>query len=801
MDPAASVPELTASLHRRISAFQQGDADPVLERAAIMESSALMARASGPDGEIPIAVAVAVAWLRWCRFQALPENDDQVDLEASLKIFGQLAKIDLTLVPEELQPNWPGARIAPASEQAVQAAAGLLREAFDDDDAGKLDEAIEALRELAQSVPADDTNRRGVLGNLSVALRARWRAQAELSDLDEAVESARQATLLAGTENSHAMNYLQDLINVLDARYAETETDSDLNEIIQVGRRIMATMGDDEKLGASLQAFAIALLARANQTGSFDDTDELVDVRRRIVEIAPFDDQSRPAKLSELGNAFKARYGLAHRDSDLEMAVEVGRLAALMTPPDDPHRDAILWNLSNALYAMWQHSGKEKILAETIKRRRVVVDATDRESPYRASRLLGLSEVLLRHFERTRSESDGDEAVQFARQGISFTGPWEPARRTGLSQLRSSLQTRLEHAGSPADKEELVALDRFASGNAVMLGESAVSGRTPAEPPDLVAPGSVTRGIVIGGRSSYTADGGFSLSGTNPSARAAALYWDKLVWVYGNGMGQHGMGQEHEDGLRITVGLEPDVRELRELGHIQFVRRDVYHPCWDPHGPSVDHGHILGMSAQEFVSLEDIRIDRTAAEFNRGQPGETWSAGHLVSPVRATFLDASAESASALLLTMALPVPPLDLAVSAVLEFRQHNRELLVAFHDQIADLARSTADDVGDRLRDLRDSLAEIDARLARESTEQWTRITRVVLGGNGGTRSSELAGFLGGQTPYTPYAESLPAPTPGSMPLLTVVTVSPRMIAPGKMPDFHYLFDKEHSVALGRP
>jgi hypothetical protein len=808
MDADASIQEIVDSLNERISAFNRGDVDQVLDEQSIAEASALLTKGANEDGGIPLAVAVPVAWLHWCRFKALPENDDQADLRDAMQLFAELAKVNLALVPEELRQNWPGGRVTPESEVAYTAAVDLLRAAFDSDDAGQMDAAIDALSELAHTIPGDDENRPALLVNLGIALRARRNEKAGVDDLGKAVEAMREAVLLTSTSNPKLVDCLEHLISTLQIRFADTGSSSDLDEIIEVGRRIMILADDDADVGSSLDILADALDVRSERTGSLDDLDDMVDVYRRIVEITSATDPSMPAKLSNLGASFYSKYSRSDLSSDLEMAVEIGRFAILIASPDDPHRGVMLWSLSNALHDMWRRSGKEKLLNETVKRRREALAGTPEDSSYRAIRLQGLSDILLASFGHSLKISDIDESVQLARQAIAFTPFGSRVRGDALVQLRRALQARLDHAGATVDREELVSLDRFTHhGDAVLSGSAAnlvvnhaleINDRVPA-----ASAGPVVRGVVIGGHSSLTEGGGYSLSGTNVCIPAAALYWDKLAWTYGNGMGQHGMGEQHEEGLRIVVGLDPAAKELKDLKHLEFTRNDVYQPSWDPKTATVDHGRILGVPIDEFVALEDVRIDSTALEFNDRYTGESWSAGHVfsekVTNAVSELADLDAPRSSALLLTIALPVPSPDMPIATVLEFRRCNHGYLTAFHDALADLVHSTAADAGGRLEDLQRRLAEISRLLGQECAQRWARTTQIVLGVGDETWSANSAAFLEayrGKSTYAPYAGSLPKPTLDQLPLLSLFKVSRGKLLPNRVTDFYYLFAEEPEV-----
>ena len=383
----------------------------------------------------------------------------------------------------------------------------------------------------------------------------------------------------------------------------------------------------------------------------------------------------------------------------------------MATLPENPDRADVLSNVFNSLQVKWLRSDQEAVLAELIARGRDAVEATEDDDPYRADRLSALSGALLSRFERQRGETDADEAVKLCRQAIGATVAGQPSRTHALVKLRRTLQARLDHTGSSADPDEPAVLDRLMSSAESDLAQEPRQPRSgvpgTAGSGSAAPAGELVRGIVISDMITRSDEGGYIFSGENTSVRAVALYWDKAAWVYGNGA-----GYREEDGLRFVTGLRADGKDLERAGFLELVRRNVYHPAWDLGESAVDHGRILGVPIPEFAVMAEDRIRSMAIELNDDNASESWSIGQVTSYIT-KLPDPRTATRPALLLTMALPVPPDDIPVGHILDFRQRHRESLLGVRRAIENVANPAGADVSAALDDLRRCLSDVDRRL----------------------------------------------------------------------------------------
>ncbi|MGE6955127.1 hypothetical protein, partial [Staphylococcus capitis] len=118
--------ELIDDLTARITAFTNDDPGTVLDPAALITAESLLRLADNTDGGVPLPVAHVVAWLRWCRYLALPEGQDQEDLQAALALFAPIAQVAPEALPEPVRQHMSSFRQPTSADQVTAAAFELI---------------------------------------------------------------------------------------------------------------------------------------------------------------------------------------------------------------------------------------------------------------------------------------------------------------------------------------------------------------------------------------------------------------------------------------------------------------------------------------------------------------------------------------------------------------------------------------------------------------------------------------------------------------------------------------------------
>src|ERR1017187_4924560 len=138
-------------------------------------------------GEPDVEGFFYLGWLHWHRYVALPEGEDELDLELAVEMLGFcfFAGITLSSLPQSSLPHLV-ANVIPDAQR-------LLREAVDSADAEEISTAVHLWAQIAEALPDDEPARAGSLANVGAALHARFAQTGAPADLDEAIRVTREA--------------------------------------------------------------------------------------------------------------------------------------------------------------------------------------------------------------------------------------------------------------------------------------------------------------------------------------------------------------------------------------------------------------------------------------------------------------------------------------------------------------------------------------------------------------------------------------------------------------------------------
>ena len=169
----------------RLSAFSLDDPGSVLDPQAAAEARVLLSLVIHADGGMPLNAALAVAWLYWCRYLALPEGQGQNDLREAIALFSSIAQASPHAVPEPLRKHLPPVGGDTNADWHCDTAVDLLL-----NDPAALNLAI-ALLTIALDDTRDDHPNRGMyLNNMTSALLGRFQRAGAVQDLDQAIRAA-----------------------------------------------------------------------------------------------------------------------------------------------------------------------------------------------------------------------------------------------------------------------------------------------------------------------------------------------------------------------------------------------------------------------------------------------------------------------------------------------------------------------------------------------------------------------------------------------------------------------------------
>ena len=97
---------LMDSLHQRVVRYiDRQDPTGILDPRALDEAGQLAAAVYGSRGSSQAVDALSLlAWLHYCRYRALPDGQDQEDLQSAIELTGIIYAINPELVPPALLP-------------------------------------------------------------------------------------------------------------------------------------------------------------------------------------------------------------------------------------------------------------------------------------------------------------------------------------------------------------------------------------------------------------------------------------------------------------------------------------------------------------------------------------------------------------------------------------------------------------------------------------------------------------------------------------------------------------------------
>lgn len=257
---------LVAELDARIARHVNGDSSGVLDGQAL----ALVSELTGL-GEPDAGSVVRVAALHLCRYEALPREHGQVDLQVAQALYTKLHTVDPRLVSPEVREFFGLA-------SPLDCGIALLREY---ERAGRLDHLQRAISLFRQEVLEQRDDRADGLYSLGMALVRRFERTGQQADLNEAIELNRAALAATARHDPRRAGFQSGLADGLLRRFELTGGLSDLDEAIGIRREVVAVTARGPGRAGAVSALAVALSRRFERTGQPPDHDETVHAGRR----------------------------------------------------------------------------------------------------------------------------------------------------------------------------------------------------------------------------------------------------------------------------------------------------------------------------------------------------------------------------------------------------------------------------------------------------------------------------------------------------------------------------------------
>ena len=446
---------------------------------------------STPGWDRDLRARMALGWLHWFRYEALPAGQDAEEEEAALTALLPCFLADRGPMPEELLPDLAGAAFAEAASMLEQAAtlpdtgpvlavAGLYRRilaATPPDapanramalgmlgmalqilfertgDLADLDQAVEAGRQAADEMPAGHRGQLAVLINLAVALRMRYDRTGAASgrqDIDEAIAVLQRAATLTAAADSAAV--LVNLGGSLRARYDRYGDPADLEVAIDTARQALAAIPDYHPERPRLMGnLGVALAARFTLLGDSADLTESIGLLGQAMNRMPERSADRSLTASNLAASLWLRFEVNGTDSDLDRAIDMLRLALADPPANFAERARLFSNLSLGLWGRFQRFGTAADLDAAIDAGRRAIAALPAGDVNLALFHSNLSLALRVRFEQSAQPQDIETAVEAARASVANTTPGHLDRARRLTNLGNALREKATSTGADQD--------------------------------------------------------------------------------------------------------------------------------------------------------------------------------------------------------------------------------------------------------------------------------------------------------------------------------------------------------------
>jgi len=408
------------------------------------------------------AVLVEVAELSRLMADTTPEGDQDhlfalLSLAETLQVMCEHAErsqgtAELAMLEQLVQALGQLKRVMPAAESDRAGLLGDLAAALLQlhERTGRTELAREAVDEGRQALEAGPRTRADcaiIESNLAMALYAVFERTGDTALLAEGVVLARRAVAATLAGHPNRFGYLANLAVVLRALGECTGQAGLLDDAVAAGRDAVRLIHKDGPYEAkAISQLAIVLLAMGVRTGQAELAADAVALGRRAVAAVPEDHFYRVACLTNLGALQRSLAEFTGQISVLEEAVAAHRLAVKAAPLGHPHGVLALCNLANTLRALFYLTDRSDVLREAAAIDRDALAVVPEGHQHRAMLLANLSGIQQALGSRTGEVAELKNAVESAEKALAAAPADSPMRAICFSNLANAMLGLFEHA-------------------------------------------------------------------------------------------------------------------------------------------------------------------------------------------------------------------------------------------------------------------------------------------------------------------------------------------------------------------
>lgn len=267
---------------------------------------------------------------------------------------------------------------------------------------------------------------------------------------------------MVAADTPDSADYYGNLSTALRIRFKHFGRDRDLDDAVYALRQAVALDTEDPLARTRhLSRLSVALKVRFERTNQLSDIDEAVTFGRAALEGDAAPETLRSIMLSDLGAALSLRYSATRRDADLDESIAAHQAAIGLTSDESPARAMNLSNLAVALHEKFLRTGETSYLDAAVTALNEAVDLTAGDHPNQSLYRSNLAMVQLSGYRHLADRDRLDGALQGLRAAVTATAPHHPERAQRMTSLASALMAApdIQHAS----RREALALWRGAA--------------------------------------------------------------------------------------------------------------------------------------------------------------------------------------------------------------------------------------------------------------------------------------------------------------------------------------------------
>lgn len=336
---------------------------------------------------------------------------------------------------------------------------GLLQAAIFDEskEVDDLNQAIEAFKTAADTIPLEHSVTWQNLADLSTRLVEKYKIERHGVNLDNAIEITTR--VVETNDNTHQLldHYLH-LSNLHRWRYSETGTDEDLVYAVRIARKAIGLVPENSGRLAKYHNHLGQLLSLDYwRTGLGKTIDEAICELRLALEYATEEDIEYGEYLEALSAGLDRKFAISGSHEELDEAMQLMRRSIDLVDERDPAYLRRLNSLGVMLGELYNTTGATDALKESIQVARNVVASTPENDIDAADRMANLAARLEDSFQRTGDFDLLEEALRFSTTVKALTPTEHSSYELYCHNLATRLFQRFQRTGSVQDLRDTIA--------------------------------------------------------------------------------------------------------------------------------------------------------------------------------------------------------------------------------------------------------------------------------------------------------------------------------------------------------